>query len=72
MDLANLHWEQLPAVFATLALGTGATAGLLLLALRRPMAWAQADRDQSGYRRPRQAAAPQTSAPPFVARPALG
>ena len=51
MEVASLHWDQLPAVFATIALVLAATVGLLLLVLPRRETWASVDGDQSRYRR---------------------
>lgn len=50
MDLASMHWEQLPTVLATIALVLGATVGLLLVALPRREAWVAVGVDPSQHR----------------------
>ncbi|ROH93097.1 hypothetical protein ED208_00750 [Stagnimonas aquatica] len=43
MELAPLHWQQLPLILAVLAAASGVLYGLLSLILPRPQVWAPRD-----------------------------
>lgn len=43
MELAPLHWQQLPLILAVLAAASGTLYGLLSLILPRPQVWAPRD-----------------------------
>jgi hypothetical protein len=71
MDLAPLHWQQLPLILGVLVVASGSLYALLALALPRRQAWAPRDgqgldseampalvplRSQAGHSQPRHSA----------------
>lgn len=48
MELAPLHWQQLPVILGALAAASGVLYGLLSLILPRPQVWAPRDGQDLG------------------------